>query len=309
MLFSVLALASALHTAPVAPTTPNDTVVVSVIDRRRPDGSRDPLPDLVAILRARVPDRPVIGSREGLTYEADSGVLLLQVFVDEYGTSFNTGFRNQWRGAVIGRLRIVDTRGATPRGTVLPVQHEARRSNIWGNRSGKQAMSDAFDAFAGDLAGFASGTTPFTSDALTLKAASTDYEPYRGTGTASIAGQAFLMTRAGDAKKAAGRDVTVDPYTPLARDWYRTFGTDMQALTITPAEPAFSLTRRSVVADADGRFTISNLPQGTYLVRTVVTWEAPVQTDPLQGGVVSEIITVGSGERKDVILRAAVPAK
>lgn len=309
MLLSVLALTSVLLTTPMTLTTPRDTVVVSVIDRRRPEGPRDPLPDLVALLRSRVPDRPIIGGREGLTYEADSGVLLLQVFVDEYGTSFNTGFRNQWRGAVIGRLRIVDTRGAAPRGTVLPVQHEARRSNMWGNRSGRQAMADAFEAFASDLAGFASGTTPFTSDALTLKAAPGEYEPYRGQGTASIMGQAFLMTRGGDAKKAAGRDVTVDPYTPLARDWYRTFGTDMQALTVIPAEPAFSLTRRSVVADADGRFTISNLPSGTYLMRTVVTWEAPVRTDPMQGGVVSEIITVGAGERKDVILRTAVPAK
>lgn len=140
---------------------------------------------------------------------------------------------------------------------------------------------------------------------MTRTASVDDYAPYLKEGTATLTGQAFLSTRGGDVKKAAGRPVTLDPVTPYALEWYAQIGTNTDRFSDAPPDTLFRQARHVTTADADGKFRFANLPEGRYILRTTVTWEAPtgyrysLQT---QGGVVSEIVDLKNGESKEVIM-------
>lgn len=141
---------------------------------------------------------------------------------------------------------------------------------------------------------------------MTTTPAPDEYAAYRAAGTATISGQAFLTTRGGDVKRGAGRAVTLDPATRYAREWYEQIGMERDRFVEMPGDTLFRAARRTAVADADGKFTFRNLAPGTYLVRTAVTWEVPSGSAYLpmevQGGVVSAVVAVKSGETADVIL-------
>lgn len=130
----------------------------------------------------------------------------------------------------------------------------------------------------------------------------TEYAAFEVEGASEIQGQAFLTTRGGDVKVAAGRLVTLDPATSYAKEWFRRFGADVSTFDATPPAPAFQEARRITTADADGRFRFTGLPPGEYLVRTTVTWETGNRFDGLQGGVVAKLVRVGSSGRVEPIL-------
>jgi hypothetical protein len=132
--------------------------------------------------------------------------------------------------------------------------------------------------------------------------AASDYAPYRVTGTASINGQAFLTTRGGDVKLGAGSPVTLDPATPYAKEWYEKIGMATARFAEMPQDSLFRNARQTSTVDAQGRFKFTNLPAGTYLLRSIVTWETGGAYTPTQGGVVSELVTLTDGESKDVIM-------
>lgn len=123
-----------------------------------------------------------------------------------------------------------------------------------------------------------------------------EYAPYLVPGTASVSGQGFLVQRGGATVRAAGREVTLDPATAYAMAWYTSSGYGGDAAIFIQA-------RRTTTADADGRFTFSGLPAGRYIVKTNVTWEVPSQTGTsVQGGMVSRVITVAAGEKKENVI-------
>lgn len=126
-----------------------------------------------------------------------------------------------------------------------------------------------------------------------------DYVQYAHPGTGELSGQAFLTTRGGDVKVAAGRSVTLDPATPYARAWYEKYGRMTDAM---PPAPGFAQARRTTVADAEGRFRFTNLPQGSYIARTTVTWETGAASAGLQGGIVSDTVNIGTGAKNELIL-------
>lgn len=147
-----------------------------------------------------------------------------------------------------------------------------------------------------------------------------DYYPYSKPGTASINGQAFVVVRGGDvlldgqgylttisdnARTASGSDVTLDPATPFAMDWYMKSGTSLRRFANTPKDAAFRAARRTAVADESGKFTFTNLPAGRYIVRTTITWQTPRDSYRMmtQGGVASAVIELVEAEAKTVILR------
>ena len=151
-------------------------------------------------------------------------------------------------------------------------------------------------------------------------AVAADYYPYSKPGTASINGQAFVVVRGGDvlldgqgylttisdnARTASGSDVTLDPATPFAMDWYMKSGTSLRRFGNAPKDATFRAARRTVVADESGKFTFTNLPAGRYIVRTTITWQTPRDSYRMmtQGGVASAVIDLVEGEAKTVILR------
>ena len=151
-------------------------------------------------------------------------------------------------------------------------------------------------------------------------AVAADYYPYSKPGTATIDGQAFVVIRGGDvlldtrgylttlsdnARTASGNDVTLDPATPYAMEWYMKSGTSLRRFTNAPKDAAFRAARKTTVADEAGKFRFDGLPAGRYIVRTTITWQTPRDSYRMmtQGGVASVVIDVAEGEQKTVIIK------
>ena len=123
------------------------------------------------------------------------------------------------------------------------------------------------------------------------------------TGTATVRGQAFLKTRGGDVKTAAGNQVLLNPVTSYSLEWYEK--SYLPNRGIENADPRLAAYVPTQIADGSGRFVFKNVPAGEYFVTTDVTWEAPTGYQGAlrtQGGVVSKRIKVSAGEEVEVIV-------
>jgi len=128
-----------------------------------------------------------------------------------------------------------------------------------------------------------------------------EYAAIGVNGTATVRGQAFLRTRGGDVKTAAGEQVLLNPVTSYSRQWYEVAYLGGRALT--EPDPRYWQYIRRTVADADGRFAFSNVPAGRYYVVTRVVWEVSTGYElAAQGGFVVKEISVEEGENLDVIV-------
>lgn len=162
--------------------------------------------------------------------------------------------------------------------------------------------------------------TATPSSAPSGGAVAADYYPYSKPGTATIAGQAFVVIRGGDvlldthgylttisdnARTASGNDVTLDPATPYAMEWYMKSGTSLRRFTNAPKDAAFRAARKTAVADEAGKFKFDGLPAGRYIIRTTITWQTPRDSYRMmtQGGVASVVIDLAEGEQKTVIIK------
>lgn len=137
---------------------------------------------------------------------------------------------------------------------------------------------------------------------LASLADSAEYAPFSASGSIDLTGHAFLTTSAGDIRRAAGRLVTLDPATRYARQWFWRYGTDAARFDVPAPDSRFGESRRTTIADAEGRFSFSRLPQGTYLVRSTVTWEVEPPDSGIQGGVVAVLVTLEAGRSEEVVL-------
>ena len=154
----------------------------------------------------------------------------------------------------------------------------------------------------------------------TTTSVSADYYPYSKPGTGVIDGQAFVIIRGGDVlldtkgylttisdntRTASGNDVTLDPATPYAMEWYMKEGTSLRRFASTPKDAAFRAARKKAVADDAGKFRFEGLPAGRYILRTTITWQTPRDSYRMmtQGGVASVVFDLVDGETKTVILK------
>jgi hypothetical protein len=130
-----------------------------------------------------------------------------------------------------------------------------------------------------------------------------EYQFLPKSGDATVKGQAFLKTRGGEVKVAAGNEVILNPVTSYSKEWY-----EKSYLTGIPmTQPDSHLGNYVVkqVADGSGRFIFKNVPAGEYFVTTVITWEAATGYQgalQVQGGAVTKRIVVGNGDDLDVII-------
>ena len=162
--------------------------------------------------------------------------------------------------------------------------------------------------------------TATPSSAPSGGAVAADYYPYSKPGTATIDGQAFVVIRGGDvlldthgylttisdnARTASGNDVTLDPATPYAMEWYMKSGTSLRRFTNAPKDAAFRAARKTTIADEAGKFKFDGLPAGRYIIRTTITWQTPRDSYRMmtQGGVASLVIDLAEGEQKTVIIK------
>ena len=123
--------------------------------------------------------------------------------------------------------------------------------------------------------------------------------PKAGTGT--VTGQAFLTTRGGEVRVAAGREISLNPVTSYSRQWYQVqYQGGRQLSAFDPRIINHIITK---VANAQGNFTFKNVPPGDYFITTEVTWSVVVSgLVTTTGGVIAKPITVRDGQETEVIL-------
>ena len=130
-----------------------------------------------------------------------------------------------------------------------------------------------------------------------------EYNSLNREGTGIVNGQAFLKTRGGDVKTAAGEDVLLNPVTSYSNQWYEV--AYIRNAPLTDLDPRLHDYIYKTIADGDGRFTFKNVPPGEYYLTTKVSWEAPVGYKGAlvrQGGYISKKITVVNDETIEIIL-------
>lgn len=165
-----------------------------------------------------------------------------------------------------------------------------------------------------------SQTAAPTAEKAAASSVAADYYPYSKPGTATIDGQAFVVVRGGDVtldtkgylttisdntRTASGNDVTLDPATPFAMDWYMKTGTSLRRFGNVPKDQSFRAARKTAIADDAGKFKFTGLPAGRYIIRTTITWQTPRDSYRMmtQGGVASAVIDLEEGEQKTVIIK------
>jgi len=106
------------------------------------------------------------------------------------------------------------------------------------------------------------------------------YTPYAASRTGTVNGGSYLVTRGGDIKKGAARQVFLIPETAFltarmnATDfWYPTY--DWLGWSGTESETIAKAWRhtRIAVADVDGKFSFAKVPAGKYFVETQLFWQ------------------------------------
>lgn len=129
-----------------------------------------------------------------------------------------------------------------------------------------------------------------------------DYEPYVRSGTGRIVGQAFLVTRGGDVKLGAGRQVILNPVTPYSTEHYERHV--LKGEPLEQPDPRVSQYSRETIADGEGRFRFDNLPAGEYYVLCWITWEVATgrYSTYQTGGIAHAKVTVREGETAEVVV-------
>ncbi len=166
-------------------------------------------------------------------------------------------------------------------------------------------MAKRLTALAFMLLGAYGCATPYAPPAWKANSpvAEAEYTHYLKAGSGILRGQAFLTQSGGGVVKGAGRTVTLDPATSTGIDWWEKAGKFWLHQASQPPSKGFEEARRTAVADADGRFTFTDLPAGKYFVRTSVTWEIG-NYNPTQGGLVGKAVTISDGKTTEVVLNA-----
>ena len=123
------------------------------------------------------------------------------------------------------------------------------------------------------------------------------YQTLEKNGKTEVTGQAFLKTRGGDVKYAAGNKVFLEPATPFAKEYYKNQSHYPYPLTTHNVKAAAYT--RDTTADAQGRFTFKNIPTGEYFIVTSVTWEV---AGKIQGGTLIKLINVKNESSLNFIL-------
>jgi peptidyl-prolyl cis-trans isomerase A (cyclophilin A) len=117
------------------------------------------------------------------------------------------------------------------------------------------------------------------------------------SGKSDVTGQAFLKTRGGDIKFAAGEKVYLEPVTEFSTQWYEV--QSARPLPLTTSNSKASKYSKVTTADATGKFNFSGIPAGAYFLITKVTWEVANNT---QGGTIFKRISIKEGEKLNAIL-------
>lgn len=150
-----------------------------------------------------------------------------------------------------------------------------------------------------------SACVPMTSPVSRIPFPENEYQSLAKEGNAIVKGQAFLKTRGGDIKTAAGSEVLLNPVTSYSLQWYEI--AYLAGKPLTEPDPRLSSYVIKQIADGSGRFTFKKVPSGDYFVTSLITWEAATGYQgalQVQGGWVTKRITVKENDEIDIIISA-----
>lgn len=130
-----------------------------------------------------------------------------------------------------------------------------------------------------------------------------EYANLQKTGSGTVKGQAFLMTKGGEVRKGAGQTITLRP----ATDYAQKLVAHMKLRSLGYLPPDAAEFDRTTIADADGRFEFKDVAPGGYIVAGNVSWSvfypgtfAPIEEK--QGGYLVKNITVKPDSIADAML-------
>lgn len=134
------------------------------------------------------------------------------------------------------------------------------------------------------------------------EASEAEYNPYLQAGSCTIAGEASLAQPNGSIVKPGGETVTLDPATTVGKEWWNKIGNSWQERFLTPSSPGFQKARRTTTTDAEGRFEFTDVPAGSYYVRTQIPFQVGAGYYPTRYGLVGTRVTVKEGQAVEVKL-------
>lgn len=97
-----------------------------------------------------------------------------------------------------------------------------------------------------------------------------EYQNYTEEGKSVIKGQAFGKTRGGDVKYGAGSTVILFPRTAYTEEMVIA---NAQVGKISNIDHRITKYSKKTIADGNGRFEFTNIPNGEYIVWSEVWWE------------------------------------
>jgi hypothetical protein len=130
-----------------------------------------------------------------------------------------------------------------------------------------------------------------------------EYTMLNTEGTGVVKGQAFLKTRGGDVKTAAGNEIQLNPVTSYSNQWYK--DSYLQNKPLTEPDLRYLGYILTTIADAEGKFEFINVPSGEYYLVAPVFWEAAVGYQGSlvrQGGLIARKIKVKNNNEQKIIL-------
>lgn len=125
-----------------------------------------------------------------------------------------------------------------------------------------------------------------------------EYAKLEKSGDSVIEGQLFLKTRGGDVKLGAGNEVIATPVTTYTEETTRIYRQNKQPLYTDPRAKEYT---HRTIADGEGRFKLTGLPEGNFFVAGAVAWEVGPYSST-QGDIIIKRVYVKEGETKKVML-------
>ena len=127
-----------------------------------------------------------------------------------------------------------------------------------------------------------------------------EYASIKVDGSETLSGQAFLTTMGGDVKVAAGQDIMLMPKTSYTDAIYNYQTTGVAYNT---PDSRYAKYTKMVQADAQGKFTFTDIAPGKYYVETMIMWYRPSQFGLMpEGGLVITPTEVVKGKNNTVMV-------
>ncbi|HEY4248224.1 MAG TPA: hypothetical protein VGM64_15350 [Lacunisphaera sp.] len=130
-----------------------------------------------------------------------------------------------------------------------------------------------------------------------------DYSSSSTTGTAIIAGHAFVRSDTGAKHAAAGIPISLVPLTPYTEERAKIMESGKDP---APADPGLAKYVRTTVGDWGGSYKFEGLPVGNYLIFSRIKWERPfaggMRRDASGDVYALARVQISNGEHKVVVV-------